>query len=334
MLIRSVVCSSFGSHLKMWICNLKTLSLVLLVAAAFVQPVSAQELPDGNRGIAANYPGDRGIGDDPLVLFADDFESHKIKASLSRVWTTYYNKTRLAQENENAFLGNQSLEFSVPEDRGMASQSGELLKKECDTVFLRYYSKFDTTYDVKGSAHNGGGISARMYKKDGGNAVGRKSDGSNHFYVTLDHGRQKTFGTAPNPGYLRIYMYHPEQRSQWGDGLFPTGMVIPNAGRKFDFGDSFVSRPNVVTKLEFWHCHELMVKANTPGERDGRVAVWVDGKVAIYFPNLRLRDVESLKMDYVQIGMYIQKMKHPATKKWYDNVVAATSYIGPVTKLE
>ena len=59
-------------------------------------------------------------------------------------------------------------------------------------------------------------------------------------------------------------------------------------------------------------------------------AVWVNGKVAMDFPNLRLRDADSLKIDYVQIGMFIQNSNHPTAKKWYDNVVAATSYIGPI----
>lgn len=304
--------------------------LVLSVVVIYGRTIRGQDLPAEGRGISAKYPGDHGIQDDPQVLFADDFESHETKTHLSRIWTTHYNKTRLATEKENAFSGIKSLEFTIPEDLGMASQAGVLLEKECDTIFLRYYSRFDTAYDVMGAAHNGGGISARMYKRDGSNAVGRKADGSNHFYVSLDHGRQRGFGDVPNPGYLGIYIYHPEQRHRWGDAFFPTGMVIPNASQKFDFGPRFVSRPNIVTKLGDWHCHELMVKANTPGQRDGRVAVWVDGQLAMDFPNLRLRDVESLKIDYIQIGMFIQKMKHPTTRKWYDNVVAATSYIGPM----
>ena len=48
------------------------------------------------------------------------------------------------------------------------------------------------------------------------------------------------------------------------------------------------------------------------------------------FPNLRFRDTPELKIDYVQIGLYIGGKNHPATRKWYDNVVLATSYIGPM----
>ena len=73
-----------------------------------------------------------------------------------------------------------------------------------------------------------------------------------------------------------------------------------------------------------------MVRANTPGKRDGRVAAWVNGELAMDFPNLRLRDVDSLKIDLVMIGLFVQEGSHPETRKWYDNLVVATSYIGPV----
>ena len=71
-----------------------------------------------------------------------------------------------------------------------------------------------------------------------------------------------------------------------------------------------------------------MVEANTPGKRDGRVAFWVDGKLAGDFPNLRLRSVATLKANYVVIVSY-SSGRHENVTHWYDDVVAATSYIGP-----
>jgi hypothetical protein len=74
-----------------------------------------------------------------------------------------------------------------------------------------------------------------------------------------------------------------------------------------------------------------MLKANTPGERDGRVAFWVDGKLAGDFQNLRFRDVETLKVNILTIGSF-SSSRHPTTVMWYDDVVAATSYIGPMVR--
>ncbi len=43
-------------------------------------------------------------------------------------------------------------------------------------LYLRYYSKFDGTFDITGSSHNGGGISAHYFvngQRHAGHAGGR-----------------------------------------------------------------------------------------------------------------------------------------------------------------
>jgi hypothetical protein len=104
---------------------------------------------------------------------------------------------------------------------------------------------------------------------------------------------------------------------------------MPNTSLPFDFGPDFVSRPNVAPDLDRWQCHELMVKANTPGQRDGRIAIWLDGKLIADFLNLRFRDIDGLNIDYLSIGGYISPNQARDNKLWYDDVVAATAYIGP-----
>jgi hypothetical protein len=74
-----------------------------------------------------------------------------------------------------------------------------------------------------------------------------------------------------------------------------------------------------------------MVKANTLGQRDGRIAMWLDGKLIADFPNLRLRETTALKIDKFTIGLHIKSNTLGVARKWYDNVVAATSYIGPMS---
>jgi hypothetical protein len=72
-----------------------------------------------------------------------------------------------------------------------------------------------------------------------------------------------------------------------------------------------------------------MVKANTPGQRDGRIAFWTVRSSPI-FPNLRLRDTTALKIDRFTLDLHVLNNNVAAARKWYDNVVAATSYIGPM----
>ena len=287
-------------------------------------------LPEGDTGIAANYPNDVGITGDSAVIFADDFESYSKASDLDTNWdfVFQYNQIRFTTESANVYAGKQALEFTVPQQNNELSNSAaKTVNPERDALFLRYYSKFDTPFDVVGSSHNGSSISAH-YFNNGQATPGVPADGKNKFLVNLENWRGEA--STQSPGPLNVYIYHPEQRSQWGDHFFPTGTVLPNSSQPFDFGPNFKSRPDVTPDLDKWYCYELMVRANTPGKLDGRIAFWLDGKLLADFQNLRLRDVTNLKIDRFGLDFHIGSNPNGETKKWYDNVVAATSYIGPV----
>jgi hypothetical protein len=146
--------------------------------------------------------------------------------------------------------------------------------------------------------------------------------------VNLENWRGEA--ATASPGQLNVYGYHPEQRSQWGDHFFPTGLVSPNTSLPYDFGPSFVARPDIIQQLDRWYCYELMVQANTPGLRDGRIAGWLDGVLVMDFGNLRLRDVATLTINRIGIGFHIGSNPNGEARKWYDHVVVATAYIGPM----
>ena len=306
--------------------GLRTGFLYFVLGLAFAPPTGSDPLPEGNAGIAARYPGDVGIGSDPTVIFADDFESYSGAAHLTSRWNEAYHTAniRIATESGNFFSGRQALEFTVPQQsREVSNTAVKYVSPGRDVLFLRYYAKYDTGFNVLGSSHNGSTISSSYC------CPGVPADGYNKFLVSYEAWRDDT-GTA-NPGTLNVYVYHPDQRDIWGDHFYPTGIVVPFSRRPFDFGPAFVSRPNVIPELGSWHCYELMVKANTPGERDGRVAIWLDGRLIADFPDLRLRKTAALKIDRFTIDLHVRSNTLGVAKKWYDNVVAATSYIGPMT---
>lgn len=62
-------------------------------------------------GIAQKYPGDIGIGDDPDVIFADDFESYTDASKLWDRWDNTFQaaQTRIATETGNVFAGKQAV---------------------------------------------------------------------------------------------------------------------------------------------------------------------------------------------------------------------------------
>jgi hypothetical protein len=283
-------------------------------------------------GIAAKHPGDVGIENDPDVIFFDDFEPYSQANDLYAKWDAIYQveDIHFATDPANVFAGHQSLEFTLPqEDAELSDGTDKVLAPERDVLFLRYYGKFQPPYDVVGSSHNGSSISAH-YFVNGMATPGIPADGTNKFLVNLENWRGDAM--TPSPGDLNNYVYHPEQRSMWGDHFFPTGDVSPYSPTPFDFGPDFVSRPNVIPDLDKWYCYEYMVKANTPGQRDGQITIWLDGKLVADFGNLRFRDIPTLTIDRFGLSFHIYSNPNGPSKKWYDNVVAAKSYIGPMVQ--
>ena len=292
-------------------------------------PMMPGDLPSGDTGIASRHPGDVGIGADSDVLYADDFESYADDTGLDANWNDgVYGNVRIATEAANVFAGAKALEFTVPmQDAELSNTVARRVSPEQDVVFLRYYSRYDPTFDVLGSSHNGGGISAHYYMS-GMATPGVPADGMNKFLIEFEAWRGEA--ADPNPGSLNVYIYHPAQRDVYGDHFFPHGEVLPITSIPGDFGPDFIPRTNLVPERGRWYSYEVMLLANTPGMRDGRVAFWVDGVLAADFRNLRLRDIASLKIDRFNLSLHIGSNTAGVTRKYYDNVVAATSYIGPV----
>jgi hypothetical protein len=297
-----------------------TLALGLVIIARNAEP-----LPEGN-GLAARYPGDLGIESDPAVIFADSFESYTSGTELWGNWSNIFQTAniRIATESNNVHGGSKALEFTIPvSNQDVANAVQKLVSPELDVLFLRYYAKFNKDFDVLGSSHNGGIISAHYC------CPGVVADGYNKFLVSYEASRWET--STGNPGLLNAYVYHPDQRSPYGDHFHPTGVITPySTNPPFTFGQEFVARPDITPELGRWYAYELMVKANTPGLRDGRIAMWLDGNLIAEFTNLRLRETTSLKINGFELDLYAGSNTSAVAREWYDNVVAATSYIGPM----
>lgn len=302
----------------------------------FLAPVAAQDstrtamspLPEGNSGIAARYVGDAGIERDPSVVFFDDFEEGATR------FGNNWGGIVLTPQPENVHAGKKALECTLPYPRANKETGkgvNQHFKEGFDTLHFRYYAKFGKTTELyHGGTHDGGAILARAPGVPDAKP-GIPADGRNEYTVLLDTWRPDD--KVASPGTIAIYCYHPEQRHQWGEHFFPSGRMLPYGGSPAYFGPQFVPRADLVPERDRWICYEFMVRANTPGKRDGRIAIWLDGRLAADFPNLRLRDVETLKANIVSLGLYTQNgMIRSGCSMWFDDAVVATSYIGPMLK--
>jgi hypothetical protein len=318
----------------------KRAALVVLAALALVGgrdsangQLASSVLPE-REGLAARYPADEGLRRDPAVVFTDDAEAatgealtkgfaRDHPAAWNNAWDQAWGRMPVAREPSNVHAGRQSLELTL--DRPGGAGTSKDFSPGFDRLFLRYYIKYDAGFP--GAHHVGGAFESRAPGVPHAHP-GIRPDGANKFTVLLDHWAFDR--SVRPPGHLVAYVYHMDQQHQWGEQFYPSGKTQPGVnGARGLFGPSFVRRGDFVPERGRWYCYELMVQANTPGERDGRVAFWVDGRLMGDFPNLRFRTVETLKINRVDLGLY-ESRPMPVQRVWIDDVVVATSYVGPM----
>jgi predicted amidohydrolase len=279
-------------------------------------------LSGGTASLAAKYPGDVGLSQDPAVLFADDFESGDMKK-----WDQHRGRVVLTKDQPNA--GQWSVHIPMERGRNHGGDAIKWFMPGADTVYARFYVKFSSNYQYN---HHFVwlGANQRTNKWSAFGKAGLKPDGT--YYST---GMEPWFawGKNPSPGEVNLYTYYldmePDKKMDkyWGNGFFP-----PGPGKGTAAGPARVLPP-----LNQWQCWEFMLQANSASDRaDGKQAMWVDGKLAGEFTGLRWRSDLDLKVNCLWLEHYGYDEGDP-TKQfwkdnqavWFDDVVVARRYIGP-----
>ncbi|MHB8865577.1 MAG: hypothetical protein ACYC6N_24640 [Pirellulaceae bacterium] len=304
--------------------------------------VAGAELPEGNQGIAARYPGDMGIERDTRVLFVEKFDAASVEEVAQR-WDTASDTQIMSLSSDRApgTADRTSLLMSYVGGEGTGGQLYRQLTPGHNQVFARFYVKFAA--DCEPIHHFGthlGGFNPPTAWPQGG--AGLRPEGTKRF----------TTGVEPYGDHWQwdFYTYWQEMRAN-GDGNY--------WGTPFLAG---VRRPPVAK--DRWICVEMMVKMNSLAKDapDGEQAFWIDGKlwrvedqIVIYlgpgfprgrwtggwwqpdhqsdttFDGFRWRSTEKLAVNYIWTYLYITKARAGSVSNvWFDNIVVATEYIGPV----
>jgi hypothetical protein len=309
--------------------HFRKITTILLLVLLFLVPALFAD------GIASRYPNDVGIENDPDVILFDGFESYTSPSELFTKWDEAGRQAnlRIATESGNYVGGHKSLEMTLPISQTETGNSvNKRLSPEETVLYIRAYEKFDPGFSVTTSSHNGLRIGGHNPGQPG---VPPPPDGTGWFVFVLQNNKAGTGrGGEVQPGYAQVYSYWPFQRSNYGDHWYSDGWVIPGGWGLWvlypnQYPD-FHAIPNWQPIRGVWYCYEFMVKTNTIGRNDGVVAYWIDGNLAGYFPNLFLRSIDSLKIN--NTGLLLHALwSSRVNKKWYDNVVIARSYIGPIS---
>ncbi|HUU91047.1 MAG TPA: DNRLRE domain-containing protein [Phycisphaerae bacterium] len=266
-------------------------------------------------GLAEGYRGDRGIAKDPNVIFFADFESD----SWADAWTFARGTIdTVGSDPERRFkpLLGKACRVKIAEGNTGAMNVGYQFKKqtgaEPEEIFFRYYLRLGDDWNQTLQGGKMPGISGTYGVAGWG---GRKSDGTNGWSARGSFMRSIPKGN-PLGGMHPIgtYCYHADQPGTYGD-IWPwqkgyRGYLVTNR----------------------WYSVEQYLKMNTPGEKDGVLRAWIDGRPAFEKTDIRFRKAPHLKIEQIWMNVY-HGGKKPSPRDQHlfiDNVVIARGYIGPM----
>jgi len=326
------------------------LPLEVRISSRYPRP---EVLPQGNMGLAARYPGDIGIENDPSVIVCDDFESYAQElvsdAMLAGKWRQsmgHGNEFHIIDSSEYGRDG-QSLQFlCLSETNNSLDFRLQVTDSDIDTIYIRYYEYWSENYDlVLGSSHCGVGVLGVNPTFYGGSINTPISSDLNapmgYDFFNVHHDYSKADDPFKrDPGRVNLYSYYPTQSTWHGDHHFPGGEIRGGSTltgkQKTDcyYSPNFVPMDEVYPDLGVWYCWEYMLKANTVvdgvTQRDGRMTVWMDGVIIQDHPNFVYRYVEDVKICVVRFVLNNNPVRDRPAFKLIDNIVIAREYVGPV----
>ena len=282
-------------------------------------------VPPVSKALAAEYPGDAGIANDPAVLFADNFESGNMKK-----WDQQRGRVVMTESQPNS--GRWCVQMPMERGKNHGGDAIQWFRPGADAVYARCYVKFSPDYQYN---HHFVwlGATQRTNKWSAFGKAGLKPNGT--YYST---GMEPWFawGKNPPPGEVNLYTYYldmePDRKMNkyWGNAFFPPGPDKGNAA----------GASRVIPKLNQWQCWEFMIQANTaPDKADGKQAMWVDGTLIGKFTGLRWRTDLDLKVNCFWLEHYGYDEGDPTKQYWkesqsvwFDDVVVARRYIGPIKR--
>ncbi|MBX7113616.1 MAG: hypothetical protein K1X64_04715 [Myxococcaceae bacterium] len=326
-----------------------------VVPALLISMVAAAE---PQFGIASKYVRDQGLDQDPSVIFSERFEAGTTNDVRQRWGFGRLPNVTFSSDVPTASAGTRSMRAAG--DNDLFTQFAPAGKPGYNRVYVRWYTKLDSAtcdsihhwpwlggYDPpQSSPWPRAGEDPAIEDRNGLNTAGRFSTGFEAY-------RRPEW----EPGWFwDWYTYWPEMRAHddgrwWGNGFTTTGWHLPSTQKWNNF--------------DRWYSTEIMVKLNDfvdgHGVENGEQAVWLDGELISsvgsepstqlrgnwelasfiqrrdggVLPGIRWRTTRpDLMINYFWLEHYVNTDTGQDCVGWYDDVVIATEYIGPMVELK
>ena len=285
-------------------------SRAVLLGLALTMLVGCSSTPippaPSGQGLAARYPNDLGIQDDPAVLSFDPFESETWYRNWNVDTKPPNGDVVSAPDPADGYVPfqNNSLRVTVP---GGSTDGISVLRpvNKAQEIYFRYYLRFGKTWRTL----------------DGGKLPGITGN-----IGTCGYGGESCNGAD---GWSARGAFDVLDIR----GRVPIGSYIYD-GEMEDRGDTYGTQYwwKALARAR-WYCVEHYVKLNTPGQRDGIYRGWVDGVLVFEKTDFVFRKVAALTVESIWMNVY-----HGGTAPvdrtihlYIDNLVVAATYIGPMS---
>ena len=333
-------------------------TMLFLVTSAGGRPLAAEQpadapLPAGSQGIASRYPNDVGIAQDSQVILTEDFETTSV-AKLEERWDMVRDSQVMSFSNlqpKNSH-GSQSLLISQVAEQGTGGDLFTRLKQGYDQVFMRVYVRFAA--DCEPIHHFGTCL--------GGNnpptpwpkvRAGQPTRGEEAFWLGIE-----PFGDKWRWDY---YVYWHEMRGSpprgqtWGNSFIQDKAVKIEKERwicvetMVKLNDIGQSNGELALWIDGQLCSHL--RPGSPRGRfvfdkfypdeEGEGVIWDQAlgerrtlpaePGGTPFPGFNWRTDAELQANFAWLYVYITEGSPAHTNRvWFDDLVVATSYIGPL----
>ncbi len=266
------------------------------------------------QGIASSYSWDGGIDANPAVYFASDFESRNWKDG----WSDGGKMGNAIKSDENMYEPFSGRSISATMGKGQNLALNQRFKfsengiSEPEQAYFRYYLRLGDNWNQVMS--------------------GGKMPGFAGTYNTAGWGSRKPNGTngwSTRGAFIKTL--------QQGDNrVTPMGSYVYHLGQGGNYGNTWAWNMGnaALLKNNIWYCIEQFVQLNTPGEADGVLIAWLDGRKVFERKNLQFRTSYALKIEEVWMNIYHGGLDPSPIEQtaYIDNFVVAKDYIGPVNK--
>jgi hypothetical protein len=332
-------------------------------SATVVEPKPTPEIVEGNTGLAAKYPGDAGIEKDPDVVFAENFEG--TVDEICGKWENVAGKDIMSKSDEvpPGSGGKQSLLLTRVAGNTEGGNLYRRLKNDkggygYDQLFFRFYMKFNKEH---APIHHYGssfwGYNPPQPWSMGG--AGVRPKGNQSWVTQVEPGDFKSWVMY---SYWQNMGGSPPKGQTWGN-TFEIG-VPPRTVEKEkwiclevmvkmnDIGDTNGEQA-------YWLDGKLSRDAQGRvtsylGKGFPSVGTWTYDKFKPYvtemgitwdyaqgkgvdlqggkpFPGFAWRNVPEVNVNAVWLYRYFSQPEPGTSKCWWDNLVIAKKYIGPLT---